>query len=103
MSYHQYVINKINYFKLKNNAFARNGTLRLLKFAREQIHQIPQIPRIPWSSDTCTNTAKGGHLNVLEWLRSQNPPCLWDRYTCLYAKNNEIKDWIRHKTQPFRC
>jgi hypothetical protein len=47
-----------------------------------------QDPPCPWSEYTCTHTAQNGHLEVLKWLRAQNPPCPWDKYTCAYAAKN---------------
>jgi hypothetical protein len=37
-----------------------------------------QDPPCPWESDACNNAATKGHLHVLQWLRNQNPPCPWD-------------------------
>jgi hypothetical protein len=42
-----------------------------------------QDPPCPWSEKTCDTAAYGGHLNVLQWLRAQDPPCPWDIKTCL--------------------
>ena len=33
-----------------------------------------QIPPCPWSAKTCEAAAIDGQLHVLKWLRSQNPP-----------------------------
>jgi hypothetical protein len=30
----------------------------------------------------CCGAASDGHLHVLQWLRSQDPPCPWDREKC---------------------
>ena len=40
-----------------------------------------QDPPYPWTSSACTRAAEEGHLGVLQWLRTQNPPCPWDKYT----------------------
>ena len=32
--------------------------------------------------ETCRHAAKKGHLDVVKWLRSQNPPYPWDGLTC---------------------
>ena len=37
-----------------------------------------QDPPSAWSSDVCCEASHGGHLSALQWLRSQNPPCPWD-------------------------
>jgi hypothetical protein len=47
-----------------------------------------QDPPCPWDEYTCANAARYGHLDVLQWLRSQNPPCPWDKNTCAYAAKN---------------
>ena len=41
-----------------------------------------QDPPCPWDWRTCTEAAAEGHLDVLKWLRAQNPPCPWNRYRC---------------------
>ena len=35
-----------------------------------------------WSERTCCDAAQGGHLEILQWLRSQTPPCPWSERTC---------------------
>ena len=44
-----------------------------------------QDPPCAWSGVACQCAARGGHLAVLKWLRAQDPPCSWDRYTCRAA------------------
>jgi hypothetical protein len=36
-----------------------------------------QDPPCPWDEWACTYAAAGGHLGVLQWLRAQSPPCPW--------------------------
>ena len=40
----------------------------------------------------------GGHLEVLKWLRAQNPPCPWSRHECieqaLECGHEHVADWI---------
>jgi hypothetical protein len=47
----------------------------------------------PWDEQTCEYAAMYDHLDVLQWLRSQdlhvlqwaisqNPPCPWNAFTC---------------------
>jgi len=43
-----------------------------------------QDPPCPWGKGTCYSAAKGGHVHVLEWLRAQDPPCPWEG-TCTGA------------------
>ena len=49
-----------------------------------------QDPPCPWDEDTCSAAAKGGHLEVLRWLRSQQPPCPWDPVSCKGLASNHI-------------
>ena len=44
-----------------------------------------QDPPCPWDWETSAFAAKGGHLEVLKWLRDQDPLCHWDANTCLGA------------------
>lgn len=44
-----------------------------------------QNPPFPWYENTCTETAEKGYLKILKWLRSQDPPCPWDIWHCGYA------------------
>jgi uncharacterized protein with NRDE domain len=44
-----------------------------------------------------------GHLDVLQWLRSQTPPCSWDERTSEAAAQGghlEILQWLRSQTPP---
>ena len=36
-----------------------------------------QNPPCPWGEDVCSSAAGNGHLDVLQWARSQDPPCRW--------------------------
>jgi hypothetical protein len=41
--------------------------------------------RCPWDVWTCADAASFGRLEVLQWARAQEPPCPWDLFTCAYA------------------
>jgi hypothetical protein len=51
----------------------------------------------------CASAAGGGHIDVLEWLRAQDPPCPWDakEYT-LAARNGHVHvlHWLRAQQPP---
>ncbi len=34
---------------------------------------------------TCSYAAKNGHMQVLQWVRAQSPPCDWHTNACTYA------------------
>ena len=58
----------------------------------------------PWDEDTCSNAARYGHLHVVQWLRSQNPPCPWDEWTCTFAAGNghlHVLQWLRSQNPPW--
>ena len=43
----------------------------------------------PWNKSTCARAAKGGHLDVLQWLRVNG--CPWNKKTCeLAAKSGHL-------------
>jgi len=63
------------------------GRLEVLRWARAR--------DCPWDERTCAWAAKGGHLDVLKWLR---PFCPWDARTCSYAAERghlEVLRWAR--------
>ena len=37
----------------------------------------------------------GGHLGVLQWLRSQDPPCPWDEQVLWFARDAERQDVVQ--------
>jgi hypothetical protein len=44
-----------------------------------------QDPPCPWGVSTCNAAADAEDLEVLMWLREQDPPCPWDERTCQAA------------------
>jgi len=54
-----------------------------------------QDPPCPWSVETCQYAALNGHLDVLKWLRSQNPPCPWNEWTSYYAASRGRLDMLK--------
>lgn len=91
------------------NALAFLGCLDMLKYVQEKCDFIEmriidicnnaaegghinilewaksQFSNPRWNENTCSGAAEGGHLNVLQWLRSQEPPCPWNSDTCKNA------------------
>jgi hypothetical protein len=41
-----------------------------------------QVPPCPWDESTCMCAAEYGHVDTLLWLRGQKPPCPWDAHKC---------------------
>jgi hypothetical protein len=74
--------------------------LQFLPTSKLALNGKPQIYfRIP-PKYTCRGAAKNGHLEVLKWLRSQDPPCPWDKWTCTWAAKNgdlEVLKWLRSR------
>jgi hypothetical protein len=60
------------------NYAARRGSVRLLKWARENNRD--------WSTRTCCIAAYNGHLPALKYLHENG--CPWNSYTCTSAANN---------------
>jgi hypothetical protein len=53
-----------------------------------------QDPPCPWDEWTCRYAASYGHLDVLKWLRSQDPPCPWNVSVCSCAALNGHLDLL---------
>jgi len=72
-------------------AAAKEGKLEVVKLLREKGHS--------WDEYTCAYAAKGGHLKVLQWLRSHGDlSCPWNESTCAHAAwggHLEVLQWLR--------
>jgi len=78
-------------------AAARGGYVRI--FADHATGVFQEL----LDAETCSNAAKGGHLDVLKWLRSQDPPCPWSEATCAEAASNgqlDVVKWLRSQNPP---
>ncbi len=74
---------------------ATEGQLGALKWARLAL-------RIRWDERTCSNAARGGHLEPLQWARANG--CLWDARTCSQAARGghlELLQWARASCCPW--
>ena len=58
-------------------AAAHNGHLYAVMWMRRR--------GFPMNAHACKNAADGGHLEVLQYLRSGETPCNWDNATCIRA------------------
>jgi hypothetical protein len=54
-----------------------------------------QSPPCPWNKKTCKAAARGGHMKVLQWLRKQSPPCPWNEQTCMAAAEGGNLDVLK--------
>ncbi|WZN60135.1 hypothetical protein HKI87_02g16630 [Chloropicon roscoffensis] len=81
---------------------ARQGYLQVFE---KYWSQGPQEKlRKLWDEETCSWAAQGGHLEVLQWMRAQDPPCPWDLRVCYYAACNgdlEVLRWARSQGCPW--
>jgi hypothetical protein len=68
------------------NYAARRGSVRLLKWARENNHD--------WTTCTYTYAASKGHLSVLQYLHENG--CPWDDMTCSYAVYHKRWDCLQY-------
>ena len=58
----------------------------------------------PWDAWACTEAARYDHLAVLKWLRSQDPPCPWDESACSEAAwggHLDVLKWLRENGCPW--
>ncbi|KAJ1435084.1 hypothetical protein B484DRAFT_325782 [Ochromonadaceae sp. CCMP2298] len=72
---------------------AQHGHIGLL-YALQSYHHC--------GSDTCAAAARGGHVDVLQWLRSHDPPCPWDAVTshAAAATGHLELQWMRAQDPP---
>ena len=98
-------------------AAAKHGHLHLLQWAHVQldlpVHGPPSLSSYYrhsdpagmgniqcehlWDESICQGAAEGGHLHILKWLRSLDPPCPLDAETskaAAAAGNLEIFNWL---------
>ena len=47
-----------------------------------------QDPHCHWSTTICQAAAQNSHLHILKWLRAQDPPCPWNEIRCLTESQN---------------
>ena len=58
----------------------------------------------PWGKVTSNWAAEGGQLEVLQWMRGQDPPCPWGSGVCHFAAGNghlEVLRWARSQGCPW--
>jgi hypothetical protein len=53
-----------------------------------------QDPPCPWDERTFRRAARNGRLEVLQWLRAQDPPCPWDARALAYATEEGHDDVV---------
>ena len=57
---------------------------------------------VPGNENTCPSATKGGHLEVLKWLRANG--CPWDKWTCAWAAGGghlEVLQWAISNGCPY--
>ena len=69
------------------NFAAMRGSVRLLKWARENNHDY-------WSALTCSSACMNGQLPALQYLHENG--CPWDSYACCCAADNEHWDCLQY-------
>ena len=56
----------------------------------------------PWNKMTCAWGARGGHFEMLQWAHANG--CPWDEWTCAYAAKGghlEVLQWLRANGCPW--
>lgn len=66
---------------------AMRGHLELIKHVRGL--------GVRWDDRVCWMAAYYGHLHVLQWVRSQNPPCPWDWWTLRCATHRKHEHVVK--------
>ena len=67
--------------------------------------QVPQkrLSKL-WDKETCVFPAFRGRLEVLQWMRAQDPPCPWNSGICYYAASKghlDVLRWARRQGCPW--
>jgi len=78
--------NRYNVYRVLCNLAAGWGSVRLLKWAREN--------NPDWSEVTSQLAAWNGHLPALQYLRQNG--CPWGSDTCFYAATNKHWDCLQY-------
>ncbi|QDZ24142.1 hypothetical protein HOP50_12g66800 [Chloropicon primus] len=82
------------------DAAAKRGYLNVIKFWRQQ--KLSKRNGIFFNEWTCANAAQGGHIEILQWLRSEG--CPWDEQTCAaaaYKGQLHCLQWLREQGCPW--
>ena len=72
------------------------------KYGHLNILQWARANECPWDEWTCARAAEGGHLNILQWARVNG--CPWDEWTCSHAAGDghlNILQWARANGSPW--
>lgn len=98
-----------------NNLIKKINSFQLLKprsnvtqFSIEHFALIGDVDSLAQSGGTfdeftCCFAANNGLIEILQWLRSQDPPCPWDNLSCnVAAMNGDLKTlkWLRSQDPP---
>lgn len=67
---------------------ALKGHLALIKHVRWM--------GVDWDDRVCWMAAYNGHLDVVQWARSQHPPCPWDSWTLKVARQREHPNVVQY-------
>ena len=58
---------------------------------------------LPWDEKTPEAAARNGHLDILKYVRSVDPPCPWDATAIIIAalnRHSDILEWARSTELP---
>merc|ERR1719313_1168234 len=82
---------------------AGRGHLEAIKeMRRSKEPGTDESARARWSEDAVEKAAKGGHLEVVQWLRQNG--CPWDSMTSFHAAHGghlEVLQWVRQNGCPW--
>ena len=72
------------------------------KYGYLEVLQWARANGCPWNKWTCAYAAKDGHLEVLQWIRANG--CPWNEDTCAYAAEGghlKVLQWARANGCPW--
>jgi len=70
----------------------KNKNLEMLDFLMKNENK-----KLPLTEECCYEAIRNNDLEMLKWLRSQNPPCHWRKGKCLKlcSNNKEIQSFVK--------
>ena len=89
-----------NCMKVVIRVAAHEGYLDVLETYWSDLPEVKK--KLLMDKRTCALAAEGGHLETLQWLRSQG--CAWDQYTCAWAATHghlKCLQWARSEGCPW--
>jgi hypothetical protein len=81
-----------------------NPCSRAARGGQIEVLQWLRAEGYPWNECDLSEACVNGHLTTVQWMRSLDPPVDWDGYECYKAAesgNVELMKWLREQDRPW--